>query len=160
LILFFFAEGWRRTGSSSRSTQWVEVGIAVALLVGAVVLPPPFRMEASQPFLEKVQFVESVLPPGRPRMMGVVALSYANYIGPDRCEPVELFAEEALRGDPRAHTIQELIERHQPDVVLVNGELVRSALFKPRSLIELDQSSWTCHAAFDLRIYVAPESAE
>lgn len=83
---------------------------------------------------------------------------YAGYLGVDKVDAIEPLATTS--GDKIADQgtdLRLLLERHHPDAVLVNNELVSSKNFKINSLEVLNSDRWVKYAIGADTVYFLKE---
>lgn len=120
-----------------------------AVAEGAPLWRPPLT---TAPVLNRIKAIQANWPPCRLRLLGLSATTYANYLGADRCEPIEPLDFDNVN-TPRVN-MSDLLRVHSPDAVIVNDRLLHAAGFDATSLESLDGKSWLRFEIGDEYLYL------
>lgn len=133
----------------------VLVALAVLFAAGIVVSRKPYASkEDGRPVLAQVRQLLQIWPNQRLKLLGVGSSWYAGYIGTQNVLPIEplatAYGEKIQTG---SDNLYKLLDRYNPDVVLINGELTTSRNFDLHSLAALNSRQWAECSTGDDRFY-------
>jgi hypothetical protein len=136
-----------RLGSGSEAINRAGALCAFALVLAATLsgTRPYIDRSRPRPVLATVVAIDDVLPSGQGAVfLGVLASSLTNYMGPRRVIPVEPL-ESAMGGNVLIEEVRldRLIERHGPDLIMIDSNWRRSAYFDTEGAVRLPQLGWT-----------------
>jgi hypothetical protein len=124
--------------------RW-SLGVLNGLFILAImVTPKPYAAkQAERANYDKVIKLIELLPKDKIKLMAVGASWYASYIGVDKVEAIEpLATTSGKKIENGGSDLRWLLEKHHPDAVLINDELVSSKNFKIDSLAVLNSNRW------------------
>jgi len=126
--------------------------IVVVCLIGP--RPLAYR-DGKRPIYEKVVRLQEIWPRTKTKLLGLWSTTYANYIGLDKCIPIEPLAT-AVGGDirPGGVSLRDLLLSHDPDAVLISQRLLASKNFDENSIKVLNSEAWTAYDIGDEKLYL------
>ncbi|MBN1672370.1 MAG: hypothetical protein JXR37_15120 [Kiritimatiellae bacterium] len=133
-------------GRLDRLLRWGPFALCVLTVPVVLLYPGLFSIPRRKPVYEKVMRLRDIWPDQPIRLLGVQSFSYANYLGWQRCTPIEPFGQStaAARAQEKV-TLGELVARHQPNAVLIAPRFLESSQFDSQSVDILDSSDWIKH---------------
>jgi len=153
LILVPFLLFWpgllvvRAADPSSGRTRQILVAATAVFALGIVLSPKPYAPAGNpRPILAEIQQLTELWPKRPMRLLGLGSLWYASYLGCQKVLPIEpLGTVNGQPLEPGSDNLAIMIDRHHPDVVLINEELLTSKNFNKASLAVLSPTEWTAH---------------
>lgn len=145
--------------NSVKFTRWILVVLNSLFILLILVATKPYSSKSpDRPVYAQVTRLIEMWPEGKVRFMGVGASSYGHYIGSQKVLSLEPLATVyGGRIDSGSGNLRTLIERHNPDAVLINKSLVDSKNFDTNSLEVLHSEQWIeCPLGSD-RVYFLRE---
>jgi len=136
----------------------MNVGICIllcVLLIAALIGPTPYRDgDRRRVTYEKVLSLRDVWPDRQTSLLGLLSSFYANYIGHDRCIPIEPLVT-VIGGDVKSGGVRldDVLAIYDPDAVLIGHRLLGSRNFDRSSLEVLDTERWAVHEIGDDKVY-------
>ena len=124
-------------------SRWSLTTLNILVILSILITSKPYAsQDPERPVYEKVTQLIELLPKDKIKLMGVGASWYVSYLpigGVDAVEPFAVAGEdiENNRGDLRG-----LIEKHNPDAVIINSELITSKIFNVDSLEIMNSDQW------------------
>ena len=124
-------------------SRWSLTTLNILVILSILITSKPYAsQDPERPVYEKVTQLIEPLPKDKIKLMGVGASWYVSYLPIGRVDAVEPFAVagediENNRGDLRG-----LIEKHNPDAVIINSELITSKIFNVDSLEIMNSDQW------------------
>jgi len=119
--------------------------LSLLFVIAIEISPKPFAVKSPpRPTFREISALNQLWPNQRLRFLGIGSTWYAAYLGSDKVTPIEPFG--TLFGLPmqeHAGDLGALIRQYDPDVVLVNQDLVDSPNFQVQTLSALDLSRWS-----------------
>lgn len=154
-VAFFY-----RLGTVRPIASRAGVLLALFLVVSALVTSPrPFTF-TSRPrtVLRTVEALDAVLPAeGEVVLLGVAATSYLPYLGADRLSVFDpLWPAAAHAVNPEEARINRLIERYDPDLIMIDSNWRRSSYFDPDGAARLPQLGWSGTPLPDGNLWIRP----
>jgi hypothetical protein len=126
------------------------------ILVGVLRNPMPFgEKHIERPTYEAVVKLRQIWPSTKTKLLGVASSSYANYLGHEKCVPIELLVTvggKDIKPDEKI-SLKDAITSFKPDAVLVNKILLSSRIFDKNSLSILNSEDYVMHVVGDGKIY-------
>lgn len=130
--------------NSPQFTRWSLTTLNMLVLLSILVTSKPYASQPPErPVYEKVTQLIELLPKDKLKLMGVGASWYISYLPVGKVDPVEPLATvsgEKIKND--RIDLRVLLEKHNPDAVLINNELVTSKNFNVDSLEVLKSDRW------------------
>jgi hypothetical protein len=147
--------------NSPRFGRRLLIALILLVVVSVVLSPKPYAVEDSgRHTLSEISELNQLWPNKRMKLAGIGSTWIADYLGNDKVEAIEPISalgrteSQDITGDMRT-----IIERYDPDVVLVNGELLGSQNFDGSSLSVLHSNNWRlCVIGTDSFYFKAGES--
>jgi hypothetical protein len=147
--------------NSPRFGRRLLIALNLLVVLSIVISPKPYAAEDSgRPALSEISELNQLWPNKRMKLVGVGSIWIADCLGSDRVVPTEPLGTvdnermQDITGDMRT-----IIERYDPDVVLVNGALLGSQNFDGSSLSVLHSKNWRlCVIGTDSFYFKAGES--
>jgi hypothetical protein len=168
-LLFWPGLVWQeafRAIDPQRSGRRVLLVLCGLFLLMMMIAPKPYSgTDFSRPVLDEISTLRQLWPDQRLKLMGIGSSWYVTYLGTDRATPIEL-AGTVVGNMDYGGAIQgpadmaALIRQYNPDVVLVNGELLASPSFSVQTLSVLDSSAWRRCTIGDDRFYFKAEEID
>lgn len=147
--------------NSPRFGRRVLIALNLLVVLSVVISPKPYAVEDSgRPVLSEVSELNQLWPNKRMKLVGVGSIWIADYLGCERAVPIEpLGTVDNERMQDITGDMPTIIERFDPDVVLVNEGLVDSLNFDGHSLSVLNSKNWhRCLIGSDSFYFKAGES--
>jgi len=130
--------------NSLKFKRWALVTLNSLFILSILMVDKPYASNAGgRPVYEQVTQLIEVWPDGRVKLMGVGAASYGYYIGSRKVHWIEPLAT-AYGGkvENGGVDLRTLIERHDPDAIIINRSLADSKNFDAASLEVLETEWW------------------
>jgi hypothetical protein len=126
-----------------------------AIIITVLTGPMPFRRKDKQrPFYAKVLKLRQIWPNTKAKLFGIGATPYANYLGHEKCAPIEFIdIVEGKGAEQKKVSLSDVIVSFKPDVVLVNQLLLSSPNFDQNSLKILYSQNWEPYTVDDEKFY-------
>jgi len=127
-----------------RSERRFLIALNILFVLIITVSQKPFSMKnPERPIFAEISELNGLLPEGRSKLLGIGSTWYASYLGSERVTPIEPFGTVlGEKMQDRSGDLGALLERYNPDVVLINRELVESPNFDAHTLRYLQTNSW------------------
>ena len=130
--------------NSRRFGRRVLIVLNLLFVLFIAISPKPYSVKnPGRPVLAEISELNQLWPNKRTKLVGIGSSWIADYLGSEKVVPIEPFGAVSYK---RMHDVsgnmRTLIERYDPDVVLVNEELVRSPNFDTHTLSALDSKNW------------------
>lgn len=129
--------------------------ICIIVIVGLIGPRPVGYADVERRTYEKVVRLKKILPRTETKLLGLWSTAYANYLGHDRCIPIEPLA--TVVGDdvkPGGVNLRDLLLSHRPDAVLISQRLLDSKNFNENSIGVLNSQEWTMYDLEDEKLYL------
>lgn len=142
-----------------RLLHWLPYVACCLIFIAILGSAKPFEPHnQSRPLYERVMAVKALLPDTRTTIAGLGVTMYANYLGWDRLQPVEVLFSPMV-GTTEKVNIQDIVAQTKPDIIIINQALLSSIQFDAESLVGLNEG-WVVYPFFDGKIYLSPSIVE
>lgn len=146
--------------NSPQFTRWSLATLNALFILSILVTPKPYASQRGERAIyEQVTKLIELWPKDKIKLMAVGASWYASYIGVDKVDAIEPLATasgEKIEGD--GIDLRILLEKHHPDAVLINTQLVTSKNFKIESLEVLNSDRWVKYPLGTDSVYFRKDS--
>jgi hypothetical protein len=120
------------------------IALNLVFVIIIAILPKPYAsINRVRPVFAEIAELNQLWPNRREKLVGIGSTWIAGYLGSERVVPIEPFGTvdyermQDVSGDMRT-----IINRYEPDVVLVNDDLIQSQNFDIQSLDALEPNLW------------------
>lgn len=155
VVALFFRLGLKRPVSGRAGAL-----IAFVLVAGAVLSSPRPFLVSSHPRTvhATIRELDAILPEGEQAvLLGVATPTYVPYLGAHRVIAVDpLWSLDSHAVSSEEAELDRLIERHQPDLILIDSNWKGSTYFDAAGAARLPQAGWTGRPMPDGVLWVRP----
>jgi hypothetical protein len=129
--------------NSPQFTRWSLTTLNILVLLSILVTSKPYASQhPERPVYEKVTQLIELLPKDKLKLMGVGASWYISYLPIGKVDAVEPLAVAGEAIENNGNDLRVLLEKHIPDAVIINRELVSLKNFNVGSLEVLKSDRW------------------